>query len=129
MVNFEIVRQFKIIVLSLVLILILIYYVRFILESYSVVEVETESSEDENELELTNHDRARINSVSFQETLKARNDSIDSQSKVSSSGSLHGISKCVMCGKEFQHSANLRIHLQSHLGARAPLKSCEKCDR
>ena len=97
------------------------------LESYSVVEVETESSDEENEFDLNinaNGDR-----VSFDETVKRRKDSIDSQSKVSSSGSIHGISKCVMCGKEFQHSANLRIHLQSHLGARTQLKSCEKCDR
>ena len=97
------------------------------LESYSVVEVETESSDEENEFDLNIN--ANGDSVSFDETVKRRKDSIDSQSKVSSSGSIHGISKCVMCGKEFQHTANLRVHLQSHLGARALLKSCGKCDR
>ena len=37
--------------------------------------------------------------------------------------------KCVMCGKQFVHQANLRQHLKVHLGAKAQLQSCQPCDR
>ena len=100
----------------------------FLLESYSVVEVETDSS-DEDEFDAKVTANILSDRDLYKDTIKGRNNSIDSQSRVSSSGSVHGNSKCVMCGKEFQHIANLRVHLQSHLGARAQLKSCEKCDR
>ena len=92
-----------------------------------MVEVETDSSD-----EVDDEMDANVSNETYQEcisgTEKTRNNSIDSQSRVSS-GSVHGVSRCVMCGKEFQHNANLRIHLQSHLGTKAQLKSCEKCDR
>ena len=67
-----------------------------------------------------------------EDNMKERAKSTDSRrSKVSSAsgGSTQGVAKCIMCGKEFQHMANLRIHIQSHLGTKAQLKSCQKCDR
>ena len=39
-------------------------------------------------------------------------------------GSQH---KCIMCSKVFMHAENLRIHIQSHLGAKAQLRSCQRC--
>ena len=103
--------------------------ISFPLESYSVVEVETDSSDEEDEFDSKVSANILNDRDLYKDTIKGRNNSVDSQSRVSSSGSAHGISKCVMCGKEFQHIANLRVHLQSHLGARAQLKSCGKCDR
>ena len=100
------------------------------LESYSVVEVETDSSDDNDdeiadEIDSEDSDEASCNA----DRNKTRVKSTDSHSKVSSSGSTQGVSRCVMCGKEFQHLANLRVHIQSHLGTKTQLKSCEKCDR
>ena len=37
--------------------------------------------------------------------------------------------KCVMCAKVFKHAENLRIHVQSHLGAKAQLRSCQRCKK
>jgi hypothetical protein len=39
-------------------------------------------------------------------------------------GSQH---KCIMCSKVFMHAENLRTHIQSHLGAKAQLRSCQRC--
>ena len=36
---------------------------------------------------------------------------------------------CSMCGKSFDHAANLKMHIQSHLGSKALLKSCDTCKR
>ena len=100
----------------------------YFLDFNAVVEVETDSS-DEVDDEMDNATNETYKEcISGTEKPKTRANSIDSQSRVSS-GSVHGVSRCVMCGKEFQHNANLRIHLQSHLGTKAQLKSCEKCDR
>jgi hypothetical protein len=95
-----------------------------------VVEVETDSSDefdDDIGNEICSEHSNEI--VCNNDKNKGRNTSTDSRSRVSSSGSIQGVSKCVMCGKEFQHLANLRIHIQSHLGTKAQLKSCDKCDR
>merc|ERR1711962_189531 len=35
--------------------------------------------------------------------------------------------KCIMCSKVFMHAENLRTHIQSHLGAKAQLRSCQRC--
>ena len=35
--------------------------------------------------------------------------------------------RCIMCEKVFRHADNLKVHLQSHLGTRAKLKSCGLC--
>ena len=37
--------------------------------------------------------------------------------------------KCVMCAKIFKHAENLRTHIQSHLGAKAHLRSCQRCKK
>ena len=37
--------------------------------------------------------------------------------------------KCIMCSKVFLHAENLRIHIQSHLGAKAQLRSCQRCKK
>ena len=99
-------------------------------ESFSVVEVEADSSDDDEDSEnARNVSCEMLTKSAYHNNIKERTASVDSHSRVSSVGSIHGVSKCVMCGKEFQHNANLRIHLQSHLGTRAQLKSCDKCDR
>ncbi|TRY62195.1 hypothetical protein TCAL_02111 [Tigriopus californicus] len=36
---------------------------------------------------------------------------------------------CVMCGKNFKHEDNLRVHLRSHLGLKAVLPNCQICTR
>ena len=59
--------------------------------------------------------------------IEADSDSDDSES-VTTEAKTKEV-KCIMCGKHFRHQANLRVHIQSHLGARAQLKSCETCDR
>ena len=94
-----------------------------------MVEVETDSSDDVDDMsnEISSEHSNEI--ICNNDKNKGRTTSTDSHSRVSSSGSIQGVSKCVMCGKEFQHLANLRIHIQSHLGTKAQLKSCDKCDR
>jgi len=47
-----------------------------------------------------------------------------SDSQAGQHGSQH---KCIMCSKVFMHAENLRIHIQSHLGAKAQLRSCQRC--
>ncbi len=37
--------------------------------------------------------------------------------------------RCIMCEKSFRHRDNLKVHLQTHLGAKAQLKSCIQCKR
>lgn len=37
--------------------------------------------------------------------------------------------RCIMCSKVFQHAANLKVHIQTHLGVRAQLRSCSHCKR
>ena len=100
-----------------------------LLESYSVVEVEVDSSDVDEDLNDANISEHSSEFIGQNENNKGRTVSTDSHSRISSSGSVQGVSKCVMCGKVFQHLANLRIHIQSHLGTKAQLKSCEKCDR
>ena len=100
-----------------------------LLESYSVVEVEIDSSDGDEDLGDANISEHSSEFIGQNENNKGRTVSTDSHSRISSSGSVQGVSKCVMCGKVFQHLANLRIHIQSHLGTKAQLKSCEKCDR
>ena len=36
---------------------------------------------------------------------------------------------CVMCSRAFQNNEDLRIHIQSHLGATAQLRSCQRCKK
>ena len=36
---------------------------------------------------------------------------------------------CVMCSRAFQTADDLRIHIQSHLGATAQLRSCQRCKK
>ena len=36
---------------------------------------------------------------------------------------------CVMCSKAFLTAEDLRIHIQSHLGATAQLRSCQRCQK
>ena len=52
----------------------------------------------------------------------------DSESE-SDSSPQYNLHKCLMCSKEFKHSENLRIHIQSHLGSKAYLRSCQRCKR
>ena len=112
-----------------------------ILDSFSVVEIVAESSsddesEDGNGYDIHGEDDSGDNDgdnyPTNEDNMKERAKSTDSRrSKVSSAsgGSTQGVAKCIMSGKEFQHMANLRIHIQSHLGTKAQLKSCQKCDR
>ena len=55
-----------------------------------------------------------------------------SYDRVQSFTELHGgiqEYKCVMCAKIFKHAENLRTHIQSHLGAKAHLRSCQRCKK
>ena len=87
---------------------------------YSVVEVDEESdSEDEADF--------GINDASCADT-PAIKEALDTFSS-SNSQNERSLFRCIMCEKVFRHSDNLKVHLQSHLGAKAKLNSCGLCRR
>lgn len=53
-------------------------------------------------------------------------DSDDSESEEAEQEDQH---QCVMCSKAFQSAEDLRIHIQTHLGATAQLRSCQRCKK
>ena len=96
-------------------------YQRKMSREYSVVEVDEESDSEEE--------------ADFGATAEV-SDGKDGDADLSAAGKLPLAAnsknesdsfRCIMCEKVFRHADNLKVHLQSHLGTRAKLKSCGLC--
>merc|ERR1712083_335258 len=73
-------------------------------DDYAVVEVECDDSDSDFDLGDSGSDSQKTDQHGFQH-------------------------KCIMCSKVFMHAENLRTHIQSHLGAKAQLRSCQRCKK
>ena len=90
---------------------------------YSVVEVDEESDSEEEEADF-----GATTEVSGGEDggSRAADPSAAAAASTNSVGE-RSMFRCIMCEKVFRHADNLKVHLQSHLGTRAKLKSCGMC--
>ena len=103
----------------------------------SVVEVEAGSSDDDDEDDDCGVTAVTADSDELEPELASSQEpktdvkplGSEASQKAPAAAASSGHIKCVMCGKQFVHQANLRMHLKVHLGAKAQLKSCQACDR